>query len=189
MRLVRGQDDGATASFGQGPGEEVAQKLDHAVCGIYVEVGEWLVEQKKLGVGLQGAGEGGALAHALGVLSDRAGEGGVESDGAQGHLRRTAGAGATYARGVQVREVTEIFHRGKLVVEHGRVAHVRDTARQLAGLGAEDTQVAVAWSGQAREQAEQCGFTGTVLPEDDGGDAGGKIEGDATEGYKGSKDL
>ncbi len=70
----------------QGPGAEVGEQLDHVLGAGDVEVGEGLVEQEEVGVGQEDAGERGALAHALGVLADGAGEGGVEADGAEGHL-------------------------------------------------------------------------------------------------------
>ncbi len=88
-----GEDDGAAAAAGDGPGAEVGEELDHVVGGGDVEVGEGLVEEEEFGVGLEDAGEGGALAHALRVLADGTGEGGVEADGAEGHLG-AADAGA-----------------------------------------------------------------------------------------------
>ena len=92
--LVGGEEDGAAAAaVGDGPGAEVGEELDHVLCGGGVEVGERLVEEEEFGVGLEDAGEGGALAHALGVLADGAVEVGVEADGAEGHLG-AADAGA-----------------------------------------------------------------------------------------------
>jgi hypothetical protein len=94
MGLVGGKDDGAGTGTGvfiagdwsDGPGSEVGEEFDHVVGGGYVEIGEWLVEEQEFGVGLKDAGEGGALAHALGVVADGAGEVGIESDGAKCHL-------------------------------------------------------------------------------------------------------
>ena len=111
---------------GDGPGAEVGEEFDHVVGGGYVEVGEGLVEQKEFGVGLEDAGERGALAHALGVLADGTGECGVETDGAQGHLRAADAGAASVA--IEGGEVVEVLHRGELVVEHGRVAHVGHAA-------------------------------------------------------------
>ncbi len=84
--LVGGEDDGACAAAGDGPGAEVGEELDHCWADGDVEIGEGLVEEEEFGVGLEDAGEGGSLAHALGVLADGAGEVGVEADGAEGHL-------------------------------------------------------------------------------------------------------
>ena len=88
--LVGGEDDGAGAGDavdgGYGPGAEVGEEFDHVQGAGGVEVGEGLVEEEEFGVGLEDSGEGGALAHALGVLADGAGEVGVEADGAESHF-------------------------------------------------------------------------------------------------------
>ena len=135
MGLVGGEDDGAgsgdAVDGGDGPGAEVGEQLDHVVGGGYVEVGEGLVEEEEFGVGLEDAGERGALAHALGVLADGAGERGVEADGAEGHLGAAYAGAAFFA--VEGGEVVEVLHGGELVVEHGGVAHVGDAAALVVG--------------------------------------------------------
>ncbi len=73
-----GDEDGAAAAAGDGPGAEVGEEFDHVICGGRVEVGERFVEEEQFGVGLEDAGERGALAHALRVLADGAVEVGVE---------------------------------------------------------------------------------------------------------------
>ena len=72
-----GEDDGAVALA------EAGEQLDHLAGGFDVHVGERLVEQEQLGNGEQDAGQRGALAHALRVLAEGAGEIGIEADLAQ----------------------------------------------------------------------------------------------------------
>ena len=76
--LVGGEHDGPAR------GAQAAEQGDHLACAGSIHVGEGLVEQQQLGLGQQHPGQGSALAHALRVLADRAGERGVESDGKQG---------------------------------------------------------------------------------------------------------
>ena len=97
-----------------------------------IHVGEGLVEEEQLGDGKQGAGERGALAHALGVLAESAGEFGVEA-----YLAEHLGGGKAGAAGVEAGEVAQVFLGGELVVEHGGVAHVAD-----AGAGVVRVEVA-----------------------------------------------
>ena len=77
-QVVGGEEDGAAGGRGAaGPSAEVEQEIDHLADAGDVEVGEGLVEQKQVRVGLKGAGERGALTHALRELADGAGERGV----------------------------------------------------------------------------------------------------------------
>ncbi len=188
--LVGGDEDGAGSGApltGDGPGAEVGEEFDHVVGGGDVEVGEGLVEEEEFGVGLEDAGEGGALAHALRVLADGAGEVGVEADGAEGHLGG-ADAGAA-AVAVEGGEVVEVLHGGELVVEHGRVAHVGDAAALLVGAFAEDGDGAASGRDEAGDDAEEGGFAGAVFAEDDGAGSGGEGRGDVAEGGEGAVDL
>ena len=186
MRLVSRQNDGsAIGSGGNGPGEKVGQQLDDLVGAADVEVREWLVEQKQLGVGLEHAGQRGALAHALRVLPDRPGQFGVQADCTQRHLRRAdAVAGA-----VQGGEVDEVLHGRKLVVEHGRVRHVGDTTAALRWGCAEDVQRSLGRLGQTGEQAQQGGLAGAVFAQDDRRCAGGKRKGCGAQGGEAAKEL
>src|SRR6202042_1577592 len=108
-----------------------------------------------------------SLTHALGVLAEGAGEGGVEADGAEGHLGGTYAGAALLA--VECSEVVEVLHGGELVVEHRGVAHVGHTAALAVGLFAEDGSGAAGGCDQACDDAEERGFTSSVFSEDDGG--------------------
>ena len=152
-----------------------------------VEVGEGLVEEEEFGVGLEDAGEGGALAHALGVLADGAGEVGVEADGAEGHLGGAYAGAALFA--VEGGEVVEVLHGGELVVEHGGVAHVGHAAALLVGRSAEDGDGAAGGGDEAGDDAEEGGFAGAVFAEDDGAGAGGEGGGDVAESGEGAVEL
>jgi len=55
--LVRGEDEGAGASSGDGPGAEVGEELNEVGSAGDVEVGEGFVEEQKVGVGEQDACE------------------------------------------------------------------------------------------------------------------------------------
>jgi len=115
---------------------------------------------------LQDAGERRALAHALRILGQRAGERGVQADGAQRHLGRTH-AGTASIR-VQFGKVAKVLHGCEFVVEHGRMAHVCDTAAAFGGIGTQNRNRSVSRLGQAGDQAQQCGFAGTVLAQQHG---------------------
>ena len=177
----------APPSLVDGPGSEVGEELDHVEGGGGVEVGEGLVEEEELGVGLEDSGEGGALAHALGVLADGAGEVGVEADGAEGHLGRAYAGAAAVA--VKRGEVGEVLHGGELVVEHGGVAHVGDAAALVVGRLREDRYGAAGGGDETGDEAEEGGFAGSVFAEDDGGGSGGEGGRDVAEGGEGAVDL
>ena len=135
------------------------------------------------------AGEGGSLAHALRILTDGTGECGVETDSAEGHL---GGAGATAgasAVAVEFCEVVEVFEGGELVVEHRVVAHVGDAVALLAGRAGEDADGAATGFEEAGEEAEESGFAGTVVPEDDCGGADRELGGDVAEGDEATVEL
>src|ERR1700677_2925041 len=74
VALVGGDEDGAVG------GAEAGEELDQLLDAFYIHVGEGLVEEEEFGLGEQDAGEGSALAHALGVLAEGAGQGWVEAD-------------------------------------------------------------------------------------------------------------
>ncbi len=114
---------------------------------------------------------------------------GVEADGAEGHLGGGgAGAGAA-AVALEGGEVAEVFDGGELVVEHGVVAHVGDAAALVLGLVAEDVDGAAGGGDEAGEDAQEGGFAGAVVAEDDGGGAGGEVGGDFAEGGEGAVEL
>ena len=109
-----------------GPGAEVGEEFDHVAGGGDVEVGEGLVEEEEFGVGLEDAGEGGALAHALRVLAD-----GAVRLGSRPTARRAISGLPTQAQPpsrCRRGEVVEVLDGGELVVEHGSVAHVGHAA-------------------------------------------------------------
>jgi hypothetical protein len=132
--------------------------------GCDVEVGERLVEQEEFGICLQDAGEGGSLAHALGVLANRTSEVGIEADGAEGHL----GAADAFAVAILERcEVREVLRGSEFVVEHGGVAHVGDAAALLLWWLREDADGAACRGDEAGEDTEEGGFSGAVFAEDE----------------------
>ena len=137
-----------------GPGAEVEQQLHHMVGGLDVEIRERFVEQKQLGVGLQHAGKGSALPHALRVLADGARECGVQAHRAQRHLRRGGATAHDVFGALQRGKVAQVFQGGELVVEHGVVAHVGDAAALLARLLAEDMHRAPAGCDQPGKQPQ-----------------------------------
>jgi hypothetical protein len=172
-----------------GPGAEVEEEIDHVLGGGDVEVGEGFVEEEELGVDLQDAGERGALAHALGVLADRAGERGVEADGAESHLGG-GGAAADAASGIlQPGEVAEVFDGGELVVEHGLVAHIGDAAALLVGIATEDFDRPASGGDETGDNAQEGGFAGAVIAKDDGGGADGEVGGDLAQGGEAAVEL
>jgi len=187
--LVSGEDDGASG-FGvvMGPGAEVGEEVDDGLGRGGVEVREGLVEQEEFGVGLEGPGERGALAHALGVLRDGAFERGVEADGAEGHLWR-ADAGAAAAGAVDFGEVVEVFERGELVVEGAGVGHIGDAAAALGRGCVEDFDGALAGFGEAGEQAEEGGLAGAVFAEDEVDLAGFEGERERAQGGEGAEEF
>src|SRR6185312_16380717 len=153
--LMGGEEDGFAL------GALVIDLVEHLAGAGRVHVGEGFVEQEKVGLGEQDAGQGGALAHALGVLAGGAGKRWVEADGVEGGLRREAGAAA-----VESGEVAKVFGGGEFVVKHGRVAHVADA---IAGVGgfvfAEDVEAAVGGPEEAGNNAEEGGLAGSVFAE------------------------
>ena len=179
LALMRGEDDGAVGLA------EAGEERDHLADAFDIHVGERLVEQEQLGNGEQNAGERGALAHALRVLAEEAIEIGIEADLAERFSGREAGAA-----GIETAEVAEIFLRGELVVEHGRVAHVADAGARVVGLGvAEDVDRAVRGTKKAGENAQQRGFAGAVFAEENVAAAGLEIERDLAESGKGAEKL
>src|ERR1700753_507886 len=94
-----------------------------------VEVGEGFVEEEEFGIGLEDSGEGGALAHALRVLTEGTFEVGIKAYGAECHLG-AADAGAA-SGAVEAGEVSEVLHCSELVVEHRGMAHVGDAMALL----------------------------------------------------------
>ena len=186
-----GDDEGAgsgdAVDRGDRPGAEVGEELNHVVGAGYVEVGEGLVEEEEFGVGLEDSRERGALAHALRVLAERASEGWVEADGAEGHLGGAYAGAALFA--VESGEVVEVLHGGELVVEHGRVAHVGHAAALQVRAFAEDGGGAASGGDEARDDAEESGFAGSVFAEDDGGGSSGEGGGDVTQGGEGAVEL
>jgi len=189
--LVGGEDDGAGAGGavdgGYGPGAEVGEELDHVLGAGGVEVGEGLVEEEEFGVGLEDSGEGGALAHALGVLANWTGEVGVEAYGAEGHLGR-AYAGAAFVA-VERGEVGKVLHGGELVVEHGGVAHVSDAAAFAMWGAGEDGNGSASGCDESGDDAEEGGFAGAVFAEDYGGAAGGEVDRDVSQSGEGAVDA
>ena len=75
--VLTGTGAGLAVEGSDGPGAEVGEEFDHLGGGSDVEVGEGFVKEEECGVGLEDAGEGCALAHALRVLGDGAIEGGI----------------------------------------------------------------------------------------------------------------
>jgi len=186
---MSGDDDGAAVgAVGVGPGAEVGEEVDDRLGAGDVEVREGLVEQEEFWVGLEGAGEGGALAHALGVLGDGAFECGIKGDGAEGHLGG-ADAVAAALHLVEGGEVAEVFEGGEFVVEGGGVGHVGDASALLGGIASEDLDGALAGFGEAGEEAEEGGFAGAVFAEDEVDLAGVEGEVDGAEGGEGAEEL
>ena len=119
------------------------------------------------------------------VLAEGAGESGVEADLAQ----RFAG-GEAGAAGVEAGEVAQVFLRGELVVEHGRVAHVADAVAGVVRLEvAEDLDRAEAGAEEAGEDAEEGGLAGAVFADEDIAAAGLEIDGDLAQCGEGAKEL
>ena len=75
-------------------------------------------------------------------------------------------------------EVGEVLHRGELVVEHRRVAHVGDAAALLLRGGAKDGDGAAGRSDEACDDAEQRGFACAVFAQNDSAGAGCEAGGD-----------
>ena len=176
---MSGYDDGAVALA------EPSQQLDHLADGFDVHIREWLVEQEQLGGREQYAGKRSALAHALRVLAQGAGEIGIESHLAQGFGR--AEAGATW---VEAGEVAQVLLGGQLVVEHGCVAHVADAIAGVVRFEfAEYPDRSGAGTQQAGENAEERGFSGAVLADQDIAAAGLEIDRHLTERSKGAEEL
>ncbi len=187
--LVGGEDDGAAGrAVGVRPGAEVGQEIDDGLGGGDVEVREGLVEEEEFGVGLEGASEGGALAHALGVLGYWAFQRWVEGDGAEGHFGG-ADAGAGVVHFVEGGEVIQVFEGGELVVEGGGMGHVGDAAASFGGRSAEDFDGALGGFGEAGEEAQQGGFAGAVFAQDEVDFAGFEGEGERAQGGEGAKEL
>jgi hypothetical protein len=179
LALMRGEDDGAIGLA------ESGEERDHLARAFDIHVGERLVEQKQFGNGEEHAGERGALAHSLGVLTEEAIEIGIEADLAKSFSGREAGTA-----GIKTAEVAEIFQRGELVVKHGRVRHVADAGARVVGLGfAEDADRAVSGAEQASENAEERGLACAVFTEENVAAAGLEIERDLAEGGKAAEEL
>ncbi len=185
--LVGGHEDGAAATAEDGPSAEVGEELDHVLSGGGVEVGEGLVEEEEFGVGLEDAGEGSALTHALRVLADGTIEAGIEADRAEGHLG-AADAGAA-AGAVESGEVSEVFHCGEFVVEHGGVAHVSHAAALLVRRLREDGDAAAGGGDEARDDAKEGRFARAIFAEDDGAGACGEGRRDIAECGEAAVDL
>jgi hypothetical protein len=152
-----------------------------------VEVGEGLVQEEELGVGLKHAGERGALAHALRVLGDGPREVRVKTDGAEGELRGAYAVQAAFI--VKCSEVAKVLHGGELFVEHGGMAHVGDAAAVVARVAAEDFERSARGGDESGKEAEKGGFASAVFSEDYSAGAGGNANGDVPEGCEGAEET
>jgi len=176
---VGGEDEGARLVCGAGFGEVGVEACNHRGGGGYVEVREGFVEKQEIGVGEQDAGERGALAHALRVVGNAAGECGIEAYVAEGR-DRVEGRGLR-AQGSEVRQV---FEAGEFVVEHGGVAHVGEAVADVQGLVVEDGNFAVGGCGKAGDELEEGGFSGAVFTEEHDAGACGQCKRDFAESGK-----
>src|SRR5260370_564014 len=99
---------------------------------------------------------------------------------------RAVGVGGGVAAGG---EVGEVAHGGELIVEHGGVAHVGDATALVVGRFRVDGDAAASWADEAGDDAEESGFAGAVLAEDDGAGACGEGRRDVTESGEAAVDF
>ena len=91
---------------------------------------------------------------------------------------------------LQSGEEDEVFFRGQLVIDHGGVSHVPGPAVGVGfGTGARKRELPCGGANDARGNAEEGGFSGTVAPRQDNAFAGRNFERDSAEGEKAAVTL
>ncbi len=179
LALMRCEQDGFAC------GALVFEQIEHLVGAGGVHVREGFVEKEQVRLWKQNAGERCTLAHALRVLSHGPRERRVKTDSAQGGFGCEARLLA-----VESGEVAEIFNGGKLVIEHGCVAHIPDAVSGIGGSGfAEDADSAVGGTEQSGNDAQEGGFAGAIFSEQEIAAAGLKFERDFSQRDEASIEL
>ena len=165
---------------------EAAQAVDqgqHLLPAGRVEAGGGLVEQDELGVGDDGLGQLGPLAHAGGEAAHRPEAGLVQPDQVE-HLRRPL-AGGPHRQPAELAEGGHHVGRGLVEGQAVVLGHVADAAADADGVvghgDAADLDRPRVGPAEAEEEAEEGGLARPVGP-DQADPPGGQVEVDVVEG-------
>src|SRR5262249_52074505 len=180
FKLMR-DDNRSSATIAQPP-----EKRSHCHDRLHIDIRERFVQQQQIRRGKQRARQSQALLHSLRILADAP----LHIYLSESDLFEQLIAARYLSCGIEPAKVLKILSRRELVIEKRGVRHVSDASVDLARVGAaENANRAARRARKSGDDAQQCGFTGTVLAEQSINASGRQRDAQVVQGRKSAKKL